>query len=155
VQYFYAPPSYEQAQSADPLPGARQTSDQLIKDNSVSDGTKPGSGLQPYNSQSNVTSQNTSSYPSQSSTSHPRDLQASIKPSPRNLDGIPQLEDPQLASFTRQPPHHLPYPPGFHPLSLAANGKCLRNGFPLIPPPSTVQPHPFITHDVTEGDWIR
>ena len=43
----------------------------------------------------------------------------------------------------------------FPPTYLIANGKNLENGFPVIPPPSPVQPHPFISHDVNEADWTR
>lgn len=55
-------------------------------------------------------------------------------------------------SFGRSPPTHLPYN-AFPPTYLAANGKTLEKGFPLAPPSSAVQPHPFVTHDVKEEDW--
>lgn len=29
----------------------------------------------------------------------------------------------------------------------------LSTAFPLLAPPSTADPHPFITHDVSEQDW--
>jgi hypothetical protein len=38
---------------------------------------------------------------------------------------------------------------------LIANGKHLDDGFPVVPPPSPVQPHPFSSRDVREVDWIR
>ncbi|EED78501.1 predicted protein [Postia placenta Mad-698-R] len=34
-------------------------------------------------------------------------------------------------------------------------GSELDKGFPLIAPPSTTVPHPFVTHDVGEEDWLR
>jgi len=57
-------------------------------------------------------------------------------------------------SFSRQPPPHLHYD-HFPPLFLIAKGDHLDKGFPICPPPSHLLPHPFITHDVNEGDWTR
>ncbi|KAL0958039.1 hypothetical protein HGRIS_000215 [Hohenbuehelia grisea] len=57
-------------------------------------------------------------------------------------------------SFSRQPPPNIPEP-SFAPTYLIANGKYLDKGFPLLPPPSTSHPHPFITHDVNVEDWFR
>ena len=34
-------------------------------------------------------------------------------------------------------------------------GTTLEKGFMVIPPPTETQPHPFVTHDVTEDDWKR
>jgi len=36
---------------------------------------------------------------------------------------------------------------------LVATGKTLDKGFPYASPPSTSNPHPFVSHDVNEGDW--
>lgn len=58
------------------------------------------------------------------------------------------------AAFARVPPHHISYD-SFKPLFLVANGKALEKGFPPVPPPSVVHPHPFTYHDVTENDWLR
>ncbi|KAF8899813.1 hypothetical protein CPB84DRAFT_1780049 [Gymnopilus junonius] len=55
--------------------------------------------------------------------------------------------------FSRVPPTELSYRP-FKPIFLVARSKMLDKGFPPAPPPSDVQPHPFMSHDVSEGDWI-
>jgi hypothetical protein len=66
-----------------------------------------------------------------------------------------QNQGPPLPpSFSRPPPHNLVCDT-FPPIYLIANGKHLDDGFPVVPPPSSVQPHPFSSHDVREVDWIR
>jgi len=45
--------------------------------------------------------------------------------------------------------------PSFEPTFLIASGKFLTHGFPALPPPSQVTPHPFASHDVSESDWTR
>ena len=45
--------------------------------------------------------------------------------------------------------------PSFHPMFLVATGKTLDKGFPYASPPSKSNPHPFTSHDIKEGDWIR
>jgi len=57
-------------------------------------------------------------------------------------------------SFSRQPSPNVPYT-SFPLMYLTANGKHLDKGFPLVPPPTPVAPHPFVTHDVNEDDWHR
>lgn len=57
-------------------------------------------------------------------------------------------------SFARPPPPNLYYNT-FPPTYLIANGRHLDDGFPVVPPPSLVQPHPFSLRDVREVDWIR
>jgi Domain of unknown function (DUF4646) len=69
-------------------------------------------------------------------------------PTPANIP-IPMGEPP---SFLRPPPTNLSYAP-FPSTYLISIGKRLEQGFPLLPPPSDIQPHPFVTHDVNEGDW--
>jgi hypothetical protein len=64
----------------------------------------------------------------------------------QNLDAPP--------SFSRPLPQNLYYNT-FPPTYLIANGKHLDDGFPVVPPPSPVQPHPFSSRDVREVDWIR
>ncbi|KAH7912645.1 hypothetical protein BJ138DRAFT_1147969 [Hygrophoropsis aurantiaca] len=54
----------------------------------------------------------------------------------------------------REPPRGLSYAP-FPAISLESNTVELRKGFPELPPPCYFQPHPFVTHDVTEDDWRR
>ena len=57
-------------------------------------------------------------------------------------------------SFTRVPSRDVMYP-SFQPMFLVASGKTLDKGFPYASPPSKSNPHPFLSHDVNEGDWIR
>jgi hypothetical protein len=63
-------------------------------------------------------------------------------------------QSPGAPSFYRPAAQNLFYN-SFPPTYLIANGKNLENGFPVMPPPSPVQPHPFISHDVNEADWTR
>ncbi|OJA12437.1 hypothetical protein AZE42_08204 [Rhizopogon vesiculosus] len=56
--------------------------------------------------------------------------------------------------WQRQPAVHLPYSQ-FPPMCLISNSKDLSKGFPEVPPPCQVQPHPFATHDIAEEDWKR
>ncbi|PPQ65123.1 hypothetical protein CVT24_003014 [Panaeolus cyanescens] len=61
--------------------------------------------------------------------------------------------------FSRAAPSHLLYP-AFDPMYLVSKGKHLDKGFPLAAPPlesyanHRLDIHPFISHDVTETDWI-
>ncbi|KAF8157000.1 hypothetical protein B0H34DRAFT_635159, partial [Crassisporium funariophilum] len=55
-------------------------------------------------------------------------------------------------AFSRAPLAELPYAP-FQPIFLVARAN-LDKGFPLLAPPSQAQPHPFVLHDVSEGDWL-
>ncbi|KAH7884758.1 hypothetical protein F5I97DRAFT_1938131 [Phlebopus sp. FC_14] len=57
-------------------------------------------------------------------------------------------------SWQRPPPPQFPYNQ-FPPMCLISNGKELSKGFPEVPPPCQLAPHPFATHDVTEEDWTR
>ncbi|KAF7313047.1 hypothetical protein MKEN_00989700 [Mycena kentingensis (nom. inval.)] len=59
----------------------------------------------------------------------------------------------QSASFTRIPNLPSKQMPAFPPVFLLADDNSLRKGFPVIPPPSEQQPHPFEVHDVLEADW--
>jgi hypothetical protein len=61
---------------------------------------------------------------------------------------------PIPSSFSRPPPPNLIYTT-FPPMYLIANGRHLDEGFPIVPPPSPVPPHPFSSRDVREVDWIR
>ncbi|THH00718.1 hypothetical protein EW026_g1861 [Hermanssonia centrifuga] len=65
-----------------------------------------------------------------------------------------QLLNPPPPSFNRPPPDNLPYNP-FPPCALISVGSHLEDGFPALPPPTTVQPHPFSLHDVKEEDWTK
>jgi hypothetical protein len=55
---------------------------------------------------------------------------------------------------SRPPPLQYPYTP-FPPTYLISNDRHLDRGFPPLPPPSELQPHPFVSHDINEGDWLR
>jgi len=55
--------------------------------------------------------------------------------------------------FARRPPSGNTYPP-FQPMHLTSIGQYLSRGFPQRQPPSNVDPHPFVSHDVTEEDWL-
>ena len=61
---------------------------------------------------------------------------------------------PMPPSFSRPPPPNL-ICTTFPPMCLIANGRYLDEGFPVAPPPSLMQPHPFSSRDVREVDWIR
>lgn len=62
--------------------------------------------------------------------------------------------NPQL-SFSRLPPKNLTYPRDFPPMMhLAIGKKTLDKGFLALPPESPIYPHPFVTHDVNERDWL-
>ncbi|TCD68716.1 hypothetical protein EIP91_010000 [Steccherinum ochraceum] len=69
---------------------------------------------------------------------------------------VPGPSQPQASapppSFHRPAPHEFPYIP-FPPIALFTSSKALADGFPRMPPISTVEPHPFATHDVREEDW--
>jgi hypothetical protein len=65
-----------------------------------------------------------------------------------------QQDSERLSTFSRVPPRELSYS-SFQPMFLLCKGKSLDKGFPSAPPPSSIQPHPFNSHDVTEGDWLR
>lgn len=46
----------------------------------------------------------------------------------------------------------------FKPMFLLASSNkstTLSKGFPMSPPPSKDDPHPFVTHDVNEIDWLQ
>ncbi|KIM75581.1 hypothetical protein PILCRDRAFT_827134 [Piloderma croceum F 1598] len=61
---------------------------------------------------------------------------------------------PMPPSFSRPPAPNL-ICTTFPPIYLIANGRYLDEGFPAVPPPSPMQPHPFSSRDVREVDWIR
>ncbi|KZP08678.1 hypothetical protein FIBSPDRAFT_874339 [Athelia psychrophila] len=65
-----------------------------------------------------------------------------------------QRMDKPPPSFSRPPPPGLPYNAFPSTYLIALRGDVAR-GFPPMPPPSPVAPHPFATHDVNEFDWNR
>jgi len=48
-----------------------------------------------------------------------------------------------------------PYGNRSPPTYLISNSTYLGDGFPVVPPLSLMQPHPFTSHDVGEADWSR
>lgn len=42
----------------------------------------------------------------------------------------------------------------FQPMHLTSIGHYLSEGFPQRQPPSDVNPHPFVSHDVAKEDWL-
>lgn len=72
----------------------------------------------------------------------------------QNVSGPVTLLNPPPPSFMRAPAGQFPYSP-FPPCTAISLGTGLDSGFPMLPPPAQVQPHPFMTHDVNEEDWVR
>lgn len=60
----------------------------------------------------------------------------------------------QPPSFSRAPSSTVPYTP-FPSCALLSVTNELSSGFPPMPPPALVQPHPFASHDIKEEDWTR
>ena len=69
-------------------------------------------------------------------------------------ESVEALVNPPPPGFLRMPPS-LQYPPFEATALIGASKTKLDAGFPPILPPSTDYPHPFITHDVMEEDWVR
>lgn len=66
----------------------------------------------------------------------------------------PTILDASPPAFSRLPSQEAGYPT-FPAIYLISNGKHITKGFPLVPPPSSNEYHPFTTHDVTQEDWQR
>lgn len=64
------------------------------------------------------------------------------------------LLNPPPPSFKRPPRVDLSYEP-FPQCALQSLESQLDKGWPLLPPQSLAQRHPFATHDVQEEDWTR
>jgi hypothetical protein len=94
-------------------------------------------------------------YPTSMSQNYPPGASSSSNPLSLNISNqAHSLGTSQPSSFSRPAPPYLPYSL-FPPMYLIANDNRLDKGFPLLPPPSALQPHPFATHDVNEEDWTR
>lgn len=71
--------------------------------------------------------------------------------------------NPAPPAFTRPTPKSYAYLP-FQPMTMLGIGSNLADGFPMIPPPINPEDerqvgkanpqHPFVSHDVTEEDWL-
>jgi len=72
--------------------------------------------------------------------------------SPTSSKSFSRIDTP--LQFTRPPPPGLPYT-SFEPIFIVAKGETLDKGFHHAPPPSDSKIHPFVTHDITEADWLR
>jgi len=98
------------------------------------------------------TTSNAPTSPNQASTSRTPAVQAQ---DPLN---------PAPAAFTRPTPKNYAYLP-FQPMTMLGVSPTLADGFPLIPPPINTEDdasagkanaeHPFVSHDVTEEDWLK
>jgi len=107
-------------------------------------------------------SERTNVYPRYSSPNSFSSPPSSTPPSRNLLSFVGGSTNPQSQSqssdappsFSRPPPPNLYYTT-FPPTYLISNGNHLDKGFPIVPPPSPVQPHPFSSRDVREIDWIR
>lgn len=69
--------------------------------------------------------------------------------------------NPAPSAFTRPTPKNYAYLP-FKPMTMISNSSNLSDGFPNIPPPVNPEDetqvgkqHPFVSHDVTEEDWLK
>lgn len=60
----------------------------------------------------------------------------------------------EAPSLTRLVPPNLPRKP-FQPMFLIAEGNSLKQGFPVVLPPTSHTPHPFSWCDVNETDWTQ
>lgn len=58
----------------------------------------------------------------------------------------PRLQGPNLTYAAFQP---------MFLLSASDKSTSLSHGFPMSPPPAKDDPHPFVTHDVNETDWLQ
>lgn len=72
--------------------------------------------------------------------------------------------NPAPDAFTRPTPKNYAYLP-FQPMTMLGISSNIANGFPMIPPPINPEDertagkanpqHPFVSHDITEEDWLK
>ena len=72
--------------------------------------------------------------------------------------------NPTPSAFARPTPKNYAYLP-FQPMTMLSISSNLADGFPMLPPPINPEgegstgranpQHPFVSHDVTEEDWLR
>ena len=94
---------------------------------------------------------------------------APTSPNPASTSRISAVQvhdplNPAPAAFTRPTPKNYAYLP-FQPMTMLGIGEKLVDGFPMIPPPVNSQDdtsagkanaqHPFVSHDITEEDWLK
>jgi len=91
----------------------------------------------------------------------------SPNPASSSRTSIVQVQDllnPAPAAFTRPTPKNYAYLP-FQPMTMLGISEKLVDGFPLIPPPINSEDetsagkanaqHPFVSHDITQEDWLK
>jgi hypothetical protein len=99
-------------------------------------------------------------HPSSSSLHAPEAGPSNRSPSPglkAKLMGTSAVDvlNPPPPCFTRPPPNNPLMSAPFPQCTLVSIDSKLDNGFPMLAPPSPLQPHPFVIHDVNEEDWLR
>ena len=72
--------------------------------------------------------------------------------------------NPAPDAFTRPAPRNYVYLP-FQPMTMLGISSNITDGFPMIPPPINPEDernagkanpqHPFVSHDITEEDWLK
>lgn len=98
--------------------------------------------------------------PSNASTSRSSNLAGSSSNDITTQDPL----NPAPPAFTRPTPKNYAYLP-FEPMTMLGISSNLTDGFPTIPPPINPEDekqvgkasaqHPFVSHDVTEDDWLK
>ena len=92
---------------------------------------------------------------------------ASASPDPASASYTPAQDplNPAPEAFTRPSAKDYEYSP-FEPMTMLGISSNLADGFPMIPPPINIidernmdkgpdPQHPFVSHDVTEDDWLK
>ena len=92
---------------------------------------------------------------------------APTSPNTASTSRAPAFQDPlnpAPAAFARPAPKNYAYLP-FRPMTMLGISFNLVDGFPMIPPPVNPEDetsagkanfqHPFVSHDVTEEDWLK
>ena len=93
----------------------------------------------------------------------PNTASTSRSPNPATSNTPRDPLNPPPSAFTRPTPKNYAYLP-FQPMTMLGTSSNLTEGFPMIPPPIILEDetqgkansqHPFVSHDVTEEDWLR
>ena len=106
--------------------------------------------------------------PSQVWDAKPTASTSSRSPDPASTSYISPAQDPLNPApdaFTRPTAKGYEYSP-FQPMTMLGISSNLADGFPMIPPPINPEDdrsarkgpdpqHPFVSHDVTEDDWLK
>lgn len=156
-----ADPEYPDEKNApgfpDPrTPTERAYSDPYLSSSKEKEKERDGPPQSPFNIFSSMIWGNTSTASTSSRTQNPASTShASTTQDPLN---------PAPAAFTRPAPKNYAYLP-FQPMTMLGISSNLADGFPVIPPPINPEDdgsagkanaqHPFVSHDVTEEDWLK